>query len=213
MFYRLFFMVCLLGLNGCTSVTPHLYTELESSTYLRQDSKDGHMPYSYASVHDFRNYKNMIIKPVVVYEGKDHHFGEMENQDRAALAKYMQTTFAGKLGTRFMLVETPGQDTLELRLTLTGADTNTPILATLSRFDVAGGIYNGIQAGTGGEGTFTGYVLYAVELFDSSSSRLLAAYVTKQYPNAWNLGATTGRLAAAEAGLDNGADALLAYLE
>ncbi len=30
----------------------------------------------------------------------------------------------------------------------------------------------------------TGSVIYAVEMFDSSTARLLGAYVSKQYPNA-----------------------------
>ena len=55
-------------------------------------------------------------------------------------------------------------------------------------------------------------VVYAVEIFDAATSRLLGAFVTKQYPSPYNIGATIGTLAAAEAGIDKGADALIAQL-
>lgn len=203
----------LIAFSGCASVKPAAYQNIESSSYLQPDNEDDHMPYQYSPRTDWRRYRNLIIEPVVIYQGRDHQFGDMSNEDKSALAHYMYTTFAEKLRARFRLVDNPGPDTLVLKLTLTGADTSTPVLATLSRFDIAGGLYNTYQAATGGEGAFTGFVLYAVELFDSTSSRLLSAYVTKQYPNPWNLGAGIGGLSAAEVGLDKGADALAERLQ
>lgn len=100
-----------------------------------------------------------------------------------------------------------------MKLTLTGADTTTPVLGTLSRFDIAGGIYNGVQTVRGREGTFTGFVTYSVEIYDAASNRLLNAYVTKQYPSPWNIGASVGSLSAAKTGIDKGADALIAQLK
>jgi hypothetical protein len=99
-----------------------------------------------------------------------------------------------------------------VRLTLTGAVANTPVLGTLSRFDLAGAVYNGVQAARDGEGMMTGSVIYGVEIFDAPISRLLGAYVTKQYPNAYDIKASVGALAAATAGVDKGADALMAQL-
>ena len=100
-----------------------------------------------------------------------------------------------------------------MKLTLTGAATNTPVLATLSRFDLAGGLYNGVQAVRGGEGMLTGSVTYVTEVYDASTNRLLSAFVTKQYPNALNIGASMGSLAAAKVGIEKGGDALVAYLK
>jgi hypothetical protein len=51
-----------------------------------------------------------------------------------------------------------------------------------------------------------------VEVYDSSTNALLAAYVAKQYPNAWNLKAGIGAMSASLAGIQNGADQLAAYL-
>ena len=69
---------------------------------------------------------------------------------------------------------------------------------------------NIVQSIRGKEGSFTGSVSYAVEIYDASNNRLLNAYVTKQYPNSLNISATRGSLSAAKAGIDKGADALVA---
>src|SRR5882762_7501931 len=103
-----------------------------------------------------------------------------------------------------MLTADSAPTTLRLRLTLTGASTNTPVLGPLSRFDIAGGLYNSVQAVRGGEGTFTGSVIYAVEIYDAPTNRLLSAYVTKQYPGSLNIMASFGSLSAAETGIDKG---------
>ncbi len=204
--------ITVLLLSACASVTPVPYKEIGSSSYLRPDSKDKKVPYRYTTQTNWRKYRNIIIEPVMIYQGSDNNFGDMSREDQTELANYMYATFSQKLRASFRLVKDPAPDTLILKLTLTGADTNVPVLSTISHFDIAGGLYNTYQSASGGEGSFTGFVIYTVELFDSTSSRLLSAYVTKQYPNAWNLGAGIGGLSAAKVGLDKGADALIEQL-
>ncbi|MGY4282468.1 hypothetical protein ACVWXO_001688 [Bradyrhizobium sp. LM2.7] len=194
---------------GCASVAPVPYSEMASSAYMAR------VPYRYSTPVDWRAYNaynKVILEPVVVYRGKDHQFADMSDKDKATLAAYMQDRFAERLRGRFMLVRERGPNTLRIRLTLTGAVANMPVLGTLSRFDVAGAVYNGVQAARDGEGTMTGSVIYGVEIFDAATARLLSAYVTKQYPGAYDIKASVGSLAAANAGLDKGADALMAQL-
>jgi hypothetical protein len=200
--------------TGCATVAPVPYSEMASSAYLAPDKSDasGRVPYRYSTQVDWRAYNKVILDPVVVYRGRDHQFGDMSDRDKATLAAYMQNCFAERLRGRLVSVRERGPNTLRIRLTLTGAVTNTPVLGTLSRFDVAGAVYNGVQAARDGEGTLTGSVIYGVEIFDAQTSRLLSAYVTKQYPGAYDIKATAGSLAAATAGLDKGADALVAQL-
>ena len=199
---------------GCATVTPVPYSEMASSAYLAPDTADqsGRVPYRYSTQVDWRKYNKVMLDPIVIYRGKDHQFGDMSDEDKATLAAYMQTSFTEKLRSRFTLVNARGANTLRVRLTLTGAVASTPVLGTLSRFDLAGAVYNGVQAARDGEGMMTGSVIYGVEIFDAPSARLLAAYVTKQYPNAYDIKASVGALTAATAGIDNGADALIAQL-
>jgi hypothetical protein len=199
---------------GCATITPVPYQEMASSAYMAPDTTDpsGRVPYRYSTVVDWRAYNKVILEPVVIYHGNDHQFGDMSDEDKATLSAYMRNRFADKLRSRFTLVDVRSPKTLRVRLTLTGAVINTPVLGTLSRFDLAGAVYNGVQAARDGEGMMTGSVTYGVEIFDASTSRLLSAYVTKQYPNAFDIKASVGALAAATAGIDKGADAFMAQL-
>jgi len=201
-------------LVGCSSVEPVAYTGIASSSQLQPDPNDesGHIPYRYATQVDWRNYTKAMIDPVAIYRGTDNQFGDMDDNDRATLGSYMQVQFAEKLATRFQLTNTPGPNTLRIKLTLTGA-TTTPLVAPATHVDIAGNLYNSVQAIRGGEGLMAGSAIYAVEIYDASTSRLLSAYVTKQYPGALNVGASFGSMGAAKTGIDKGADALVAQLK
>ncbi|MGJ4961607.1 DUF3313 domain-containing protein [Bradyrhizobium sp. SZCCHNR1015] len=200
---------------GCNTVTPVAYTGVASARYLAPNASDpsGRVPYRYAAAADWRSYDKVTLDPVVIYRGADHQFGDMSDRDKAALAAYMQQRFLESLSTRFQIVHQRGPNTLRLRLTLTGAVANTPVLGVASRFDLAGAVYNGVQSARDGEGLLTGSVFYAAEIFDAASGRLLSAFVSKQYPSPYDIKASVGALAAAEAGIDKGAEALVAQLQ
>jgi hypothetical protein len=213
--HRLAIPVLCAVLTGCASVTPIPYSEVASSSYLAPNPSDasGRIPYRYSTAVDWRAYNKVIIEPIVIYRGPDQQFGDTSEADKASLASYMQTRFAAKLSSRFTLTSQRAPNTLRVRLTLTGAAINTPVLGTLSRFDIAGAVYNGVQTARDGEGSLSGSVVYAVEIFDAATSRLLGAFVTKQYPSPYDIKASVGALAAAEAGIDKGANALMAQLK
>jgi len=198
------------ALAACASPEPVAYSGIASSTQLVPNKKrdSAKVPYRYAAAVEWRSYSRIIIEPVAIYGGPDQQFGDMSDADKVELANYMRSRFTERLGARFVRATDPVPHTLRLKLTLTGAATNTPVLATLSRFDIAGGLYNGVQAVRGGEGSFSGAVMYAVEIYDAPTDRLLNAFVTKQFPGALNIGASLGSLAAAKTGIDKGADAL-----
>jgi hypothetical protein len=199
---------------GCTTADPTVYSGLASASQLRPNTEDstGRVPYRYKSNVDWRQYNKIIVDPVTVYGGPDNQFVKMADNDKSVLARYMQDQFAERLRTRFALVNNPGPGTLRLHLTLTGAKDTTPFLGPFSHLDVGGNVINAAQAVRGREGTMAGSVNYAVEIYDAASNRLLSAYVTKQYPNAMNAGATFSVLKGSKVGIDKGVDALLAEL-
>jgi hypothetical protein len=199
---------------GCTTADPTVYSGLASASQLRPNTEDSteRVPYRYKSNVDWRQYNKIIVDPVTVYNGPDNQFVKMADKDKSVLAGYMQDQFAERLRTRFALVNNPGPGTLRLHLTLTGAKDTTPFLGPFSHLDVGGNVINAAQAVRGREGTMAGSVNYAVEIYDAASNRLLSAYVTKQYPNAMNAGATFSALKGSKVGIDKGADALLAEL-
>ena len=202
-------MVCL-TMSACSSVEPIAYSGLPSTAHLQPNRQDDakRIPFRYAPATDWRVYNRLTIEPVAIYRGSDHQFGDMAEADKASLAEHMQREFAEKLKSRFTIADRPGANTLRLKLTLTGAVTSTPVLGTLSHFDLAGGLYNGVQTLRGGEGLMTGSVIYAVEIRDASDNRLLTAFVAKQYPSPLNIPASVGALSAARTGIEKGAEEL-----
>jgi len=197
-------------LAACSTPDPVAYGGLSSSSYLKPNQADssGHVPYAFSSPVDWRRYSKAVIEPVAVYTGLDNQLEDLSPEDRIELATYMQEEFANALAKRFRPAAGSGPDTLRIRVTLTGAATNTAVISTLAHFDLTGTLYNGVQAVRGGEGMMMGSVSYAVEIYDAPSNRLLEAFVAKQYPGAYNIGATFGSLAAAKTGIDKGAEAL-----
>jgi hypothetical protein len=204
-----------LALGGCET-QPVRYADVATTTYLApNDGADSEtVPYRYAAASvDWRSYTKVIVDPVAIYQGPDQQFGSLSEAEKETLARTMQAQFTERLKKRFTVTHVTGPNTIRVRLTLTGAETNMAVLSTLSRFDIAGGIYNGLQAVRGREGALTGSVNYVAEIIDASTSRLLYAYIAKQYPGPYDLGATIGPLAAAEAGIDKGAKALIEGLK
>lgn len=111
----------------------------------------------------------MIVEPVEIYRGRDHQFGNTSDKDKVALASHMKDTFENRLRSKYILSSIPGPAMLRLRLTLTGAKTNAPLLFTAAKLSPVGLAVNGRQAARGKEGTLSGSVTYSVELYDSAT--------------------------------------------
>jgi len=202
-------------LAACSTPSPTVYSGLAAASQLQPNTQDrtGRVPYRYQGDADWRQYSKIIVDPVTVYNGPDNQFGKVPEKDKVFLASYMQTQFTERLKTRFAVVNAPTPGTLRLHLTLTGAKTTTAVLGPATRLDMAGGVYNTVQAIRGREGSMTGSVNYAVEIYDATSNRLLSAFVTKQYPNALNIGSTFTALDASNVGIRKGADDLVAQFK
>lgn len=202
-------------LAACSGTAPVAYTGIDSAALLQKNPRsDDHVPLVYAASDvGLARYTRMVVEPVAIYDGPDQQFGALSAADRMLIADYMRDEFAKAAAKRFTLVDVPGPDTLRLRLTLTGVETNTPVLSTVTKVLPQAVLLNLIQGGRGKEGTFAGSVSFEVQAYDSISNRLLEAYVSKQYPFAENVGASVGALDATRAGVRNGAEALLPELD
>lgn len=202
-------------LAGCAGNPPVRYAAIDSASQLQPNTGEtsDRIPYRYATQVDWKKYTGIIIDPVTIYQGADNQFGDLPQEDQQALASYMQTTFNDVLRNRFNVVSAPAPATLRLKLTLTGADTTTPVAGTVTKFDLAGGPYNIVQSIRGKEGMLSGSVNYAVEIYDAPTNRLLNAYVAKQYPNAMNVSASIGALSAAKVGIEKAAEELAEQLK
>ncbi|MGC4252373.1 MAG: DUF3313 domain-containing protein [Sphingobium sp.] len=200
-------LALLVTLGGCASLSPVAYSGLASSSKLRPSAAGptSRTPYAYDTDVNWRRYYKAILDPVEIYDGPDAQFVKLGMEDREKLADYMAEQFSLELGKEFELTDSAEAAALRVHLTLTGASPSKAVLGPLSRFDLAGGSYNAFQGIRGKEGTMTGSVIYAVEIYDSMSNKLLHAEVAKQYPNALNIGASFGALTAPMTGIRKGA--------
>lgn len=202
-------------LAGCADQRPVAYQGLDSTSQLTPNSQDqtGHIPFLYSAPDlDWSQYHGVILDPVVIYTGGDQQFGKLSPADKQTLADYIHTRFAQTLGTKYPLASAPGPAIMRVHVTLTGAERTTPVLGTVKQIMPVGAIVGVIKSATDKQSKSLGSITYAIEIYDSRSNRLLRALVTKQYPAAENIRAGFGALKAAELGIDNGAQGLLAEL-
>jgi len=207
---RVAMLALVLSLVGCASTHPVAYAGIDSAPHLKPNPDDSNrrIPYLYSEKVDWQQYAALLVDPVAIYHGQDAQFQDISEDEKNELAAYMQSTFTDRLATRFKLVQTPQARALRLKLTLTGAEKSTQGVSTILHFDIAGGMYNVVQAIRGGQPAATGSASYAVEIYDATSNRLLSAYVTKRYPRAMNVAASFGALHAARSGIERGASSL-----
>jgi hypothetical protein len=175
--------------------------------------QSGRVPFEYTAPDcDWSRYTAAMLDPVAVYSGADAQFGTATDDDKRAVAAYMQSTFEAALRRQYAPATTPRADTLRVHVSLTGFETNTPVVSTLSKILPVGLVVNSVKSASGQQAGDSGSVSYAVEIHDASSGQLLRAYVTKQYPMAEDVLASVGPLDATRAGVRDGAEALLTQL-
>jgi uncharacterized protein DUF3313 len=209
-------VLCSAAMAGCATTNPVNYQKLTSTSQLAPNPRDkhGHVPLLYSSAdNDWHRYDAVIVDPVDIYRGPDQQFEHTSDADKVQVAAYMQQQFTEALKLKFALVEAAGPTTLRVHLTLTGIETNTPVLASLTKIAPISLLFNVVQTARDKQAFFTGSVSYAVEIYDSASNQLLRAYVAKQYPFAENLFASFGTTAASRAGIRTGAKDLAAQLD
>jgi hypothetical protein len=194
---------------GCASSTPVAYQQLPSAAQLRP-VKNSDEPFQYRSATaDLRRYSKLVVDQATIYDGPDGQFGSVSREDRQIIADYLRREFIRVLGERYQIVAAPEPGAARLHLTLTGLETSTPVLSTITHVVPFGLVANGARQATDRNGTFFGSVSYAAELSDATTGELLYAYVTKQTPDALDVTASLGTLDAARTGVRIGARHLL----
>ena len=163
--------------------------------------KDDEKPFQYRNA-DARlgDYTKILIDPVTIYDRSRRAVWFCSAEDRQIIADYVTAKFPEILGEKFQIVQTADPTTMRLHLTLTGIEKSTPVLSTLSHLTPVGLVVNSGMQAAGRNGTQFGSVSYAVELSDSTTHKLLYAYVTKQTADALDVTASIGYLDAGERG-------------
>ena len=163
---------------------------LSSSTRMTQD-KPNSESWTYAQPRSaFAKYRSIIVAPTAVYEGADAQFDGIDPADRHRYAAMVTEELRSEIGKSFALAPQPQADTLRLQVTILGAQSTKGGLATATRVTPIGFASSALKSALGRKGTFTGSLLYAVELYDARTNELLLAAVRRRTPDPLDIPAT-----------------------
>jgi hypothetical protein len=170
----------------------HAPVALKSSTKMEQD-KAGSESWTYAQPREvFTKYRTLIVDNTSVYNGPDAQFDGIEAADRAKFATIVTDELRSELAKSFANPARVQADTLRLKVTLLGAEKTKGGIATATRVTPMGFGLSALKSAIGKGGSFTGSVLFAVELYDARTNELLLAAVRRRHPDPLDVPATLG---------------------
>ena len=163
---------------------------LASSKQMTQD-KPGTESWTYAQPRSvFAKYRTVIVDPTLVYQGADAQFEGVDRDDREKYAGMITDELRSEIAKSFPSPAKPQADTLRLRVTILGAEKTKGGVATATRVTPLGFASSALKSALGKSGSFTGSVLYAVELYDAKTNELLLAAVRRRTPDPLDVPAT-----------------------
>ena len=163
---------------------------LSSSRKMTQDAP-GRESWTYAQPASvFLKYRTVLIDPTTVYQGPDAQFEGIDPADRSRFAQIVTEELRSEIGRSFAVPDRAQADTLRIHTTLLGAQKTTGGLATATRVTPLGFATSALKSALGKSGSFTGSVLYAVEVYDGRTGELLLAAVRRRTPDPLDVPAT-----------------------
>lgn len=168
----------------------HAPVALPSARMMSQD-KANTESWTYAQPTSvFTKYRTVIVDPTTVYQGPDAQFDGVDPADRQKYAVVITDELRQEIAKTFPAPARPQADTLRLRVTILGATKTKGGIATATRVTPMGFGLSALKSALGKGGTFTGSILYAVELYDARTNQLLLAAVRRRTPDPLDVPAT-----------------------
>jgi Protein of unknown function (DUF3313) len=163
---------------------------LPSARMMSQD-KAGTESWTYVKpVSAFTKYRTVIVDPTTVYQGPDAQFDNVDPADRQRYAVMITDELRQEIAKSFPAPAKAQADTLRLRVTILGATKTKGGIATATRVTPMGFGLSALKSALGKGGSFTGSLLYAVELYDARTNELLLAAVRRRTPDPLDVPAT-----------------------
>jgi hypothetical protein len=168
----------------------HAPVALKSSSKMTQDKANSES-WTYVQPREvFTKYRTVIVDPTAVYQGADAQFDGIDSADRYKAASVITDELRKELIKTFPSPAKPQADTLRLKVTILGATKTKGGIATATRVTPIGFGLSAVKSALGKPGTFTGSVLFAVELYDAKTNQLLLAAVRRRTPDPLDVPAT-----------------------
>ncbi len=188
-----------IALCACALATPiaaeaqtrdHAPVNLQSSKKMTQDKANAESWTYVQPASKFRKYRTVIVADTTVYNGADAQFEGIDPADRAKFASMITQELRPEIAKSFPAPARAQADTLLLHVTVLGAQKTKGGIATATRVTMFGFATSAVKSALGKQGSFTGSILYAVELRDAQTNELLLAAVRRRTPDPLDIPAT-----------------------
>lgn len=168
----------------------HAPVALPSARMMSQD-KANTESWTYAQPTSvFTKYRTVIVDPTQIYQGPDAQFDGVDPADRQKYAAVITDELRQEIAKTFPAPAKPQADTLRLKVTILGATKTKGGVATATRVTPMGFGLSALKSALGKGGSFTGSLLYAVEVYDARTNELLLAAVRRRTPDPLDVPAT-----------------------
>ena len=168
----------------------HAPVALPSARMMSQDKANTEY-WTYAQPTSvFTKYRTVIVDPTQIYQGPDAQFDGVEPADRQKYAAVITDELRQEIAKSFPAPARPQADTLRLKVTILGATKTKGGVATATRVTPVGFGLSALKSALGKGGSFTGSLLYAVEVYDARTNELLLAAVRRRTPDPLDVPAT-----------------------
>jgi hypothetical protein len=179
--------ICIAALAGCAQ-SEHAtgYEKAEPSGFLKDYSKlhaaanetDSTLLYFMPDKAKFKSYTKVWLEPVQVWRGEKSDAKDLAQEDATYLSQFLWSRLHEALRKDYMMVQEPGPGVMRLRVGITEAGKNIPVLDNLTA-PASMVLFDGKKS-LGGIQPFVGKATIEVEVTDSQTGELLAAAVDRR---------------------------------
>jgi len=129
---------------------------------------------------DLASYNAVIVEPVSLWLGEDSPLSEVDPKQRKNLADELHSAVVAALGEDFEITDTPGPNTMRIRIALTDAEASAPVLDTVSTYIPQARLLQSVFTLGSDTAGFVGEASAEAEVRDAVSGTLLAAGVDRR---------------------------------
>lgn len=181
--------ICIAALAGCAhSQQAGAYGKAEPSGFLKDYSKlhaaadetEPTLLYVRPDKAKFKSYTKIWLEPVQVWRGEKSEAKELDKEDATHLSQFLWSRLHEELRKDYTMVQAPGPDVMRLRVGITEASKNIPVLDNLTAAWWITMVLSKGKKYIGGTEAFVGKASIEEEATDSQTGELLAAGVDRR---------------------------------
>lgn len=181
--------VCLVALTACATsqqaggfgkAEPSGFLQDYSTLHAAENETEATLVYFTPDKTKFKAYTKVWLEPVQVWRGEQSDAKDLSKDDAHHLSQFLSSRLAEELRKDYAMVQAPGPDVMRLRVGITEAGKNTPVLDQLTAVHPGSLLLSKGKKALAGTESFVGKATIEAEVTDSQTGELLAAGVDRR---------------------------------